>query len=45
VSAGQEEAQKTLESVEEGKKEIEDKAKEAVPTNPELLKKKPAKSG
>jgi hypothetical protein len=45
VSAGQKEAEKTLEAVEEEKKEIEDKAKEAIPADTELLKKKPAKSG
>jgi hypothetical protein len=45
VSAGQKEAEKALEAVEEGKKEIEDKAKKAMPADTELLKKKPAKSG
>ena len=45
MSAGQTEAEKTHEAVEEGKKQTEDKAKEAMPADPELLKKKPAKSG
>lgn len=45
MSVGQKEAEKTLEAVEEGKQKTEDKAEEAVPADPDLLKKKPAKSG
>ncbi|GAB6193224.1 hypothetical protein JCM39068_29730 [Desulfocastanea catecholica] len=45
MSAGQKEAEKTPEAVEEGKKKTEDEAKEAMPADTELPKKKPAKSG
>ena len=45
MSAGQKEAEKTLETVEEDKKKTEDKGKEAMPADTDLLKKKPAKSG
>lgn len=45
MSAGEKEAEKTLDAVEEGKKETEHEAKGAMPADTEMPKKKPAKSG